>query len=165
MATNKIQTGIRFEPEVLYKIGYIAKENVRSLNAQLEFLAKECIKQYEEELSWKLLTDDEAGAGVVAKFNTTVLLRTEFQTMIQTLAQAVQNFIMTPNEARERIDLPHKDGGDNLLGNGNAIPVQYVGTQYTAGQAQPQPAAESEREEEKAWLKSIIQTTLKEMLE
>ena len=49
MATNKIQTGIRFEPEVLYKIGYIAKENVHSLNAQLEFLAKECIKQYEEE--------------------------------------------------------------------------------------------------------------------
>ena len=49
MATNKIQTGIRFEPEVLYKISYIAKENVRSLNAQLEFLAKECIKHYEEE--------------------------------------------------------------------------------------------------------------------
>ena len=44
MSTNKIQTGIRFEPEVLYKITYIAKQNVRSLNAQLEFLAKECIK-------------------------------------------------------------------------------------------------------------------------
>ncbi len=49
MATNKIQTGIRFEPEVLYKISYIAKDNMRSLNAQLEFLAKECIKQYEEQ--------------------------------------------------------------------------------------------------------------------
>ena len=48
MATNKIQTGIRFEPEVLYKITHIAKQNVRSLNAQLEFLAKECIRDYEE---------------------------------------------------------------------------------------------------------------------
>ena len=48
MSTNKIQTGIRFEPEVLYKITYIAKQNVRSLNAQLEFLAKECIREYED---------------------------------------------------------------------------------------------------------------------
>ena len=35
MATNKIQTGIRFEPELLEKITYIAKQNKRSLNAQL----------------------------------------------------------------------------------------------------------------------------------
>ena len=49
VATNKIQTGIRFEPEVLYKITHIAKQNVRSLNAQLEFLAKECIKEFEKE--------------------------------------------------------------------------------------------------------------------
>ncbi len=47
MATNKIQTGIRFEPELLYKITCIAKENKRSLNAQLEFLAQECVKAYE----------------------------------------------------------------------------------------------------------------------
>lgn len=49
MATNKIQTGIRFEPELLYKITHIAKENKRSLNAQLEYLAQECVKQYEAE--------------------------------------------------------------------------------------------------------------------
>lgn len=47
MATNKIQTGIRFEPELLYKIAYIAKENKRSLNAQLEYLAQNCVKDYE----------------------------------------------------------------------------------------------------------------------
>ena len=47
MATNKIQTGIRFEPELLYKITYVAKENKRSLNAQLEFLAQNCVREYE----------------------------------------------------------------------------------------------------------------------
>ena len=47
MATNKIQTGIRFEPELLYKITYIAKENKRSLNAQLEYLAQSCVREYE----------------------------------------------------------------------------------------------------------------------
>ena len=47
MATNKIQTGIRFEPELLYKITQVAKDNKRSLNAQLEYLAQECVKAYE----------------------------------------------------------------------------------------------------------------------
>lgn len=49
MATNKVQTGIRFEPELLYKIAVIAKENKRSLNGQLEFLAHQCVKAYEAE--------------------------------------------------------------------------------------------------------------------
>ena len=47
MATNKIQTGIRFEPELLYKITYVAKDSKRSLNAQLEYLAQLCVKEYE----------------------------------------------------------------------------------------------------------------------
>ena len=47
MATNKVQTGIRFEPELLYKIAYVAKENKRSLNAQLEFLAHTCVREFE----------------------------------------------------------------------------------------------------------------------
>lgn len=52
MATKKIQkiqTGIRFQPELLYKITQISKKNKRSLNAQLEFLAEECVKIYEKE--------------------------------------------------------------------------------------------------------------------
>ena len=49
MATNKIQTGIRFEPELLYKITQVAKKNKRSLNAQLEFLAQECVGKYEKD--------------------------------------------------------------------------------------------------------------------
>ena len=47
MATNKIQTGIRFDPELLYKITYVAKENKRSLNAQLEYLAQICVREFE----------------------------------------------------------------------------------------------------------------------
>lgn len=47
MTTNKVQTGIRFEPELLYKIAHVAKDNKRSLNAQLEYLAQQCVKEYE----------------------------------------------------------------------------------------------------------------------
>ena len=49
MATNKVQTGIRFEPELLFKIAHVAKQNKRSLNAQLEYLAQNCVKEYEKE--------------------------------------------------------------------------------------------------------------------
>jgi hypothetical protein len=37
---------------------------------------------------------------------------------------------MTPNEARSKLDLEHKPGGDELLGNGASIPVQLTGSQY-----------------------------------
>ena len=59
MATNKIQTGIRFDPELLYKITYIAKDNKRSLNAQLEFLAQACVKEYEA-ANGAIAIDEEA---------------------------------------------------------------------------------------------------------
>ena len=48
MATSKRQTGIRFEPELLYKISVVAKQNKRSLNAQLEYLAQTCVEEYEK---------------------------------------------------------------------------------------------------------------------
>ena len=49
MATDKIQTGIRFHEEMLKKTPYIAKKNHRSLNAQLEHLTQECIDAYEQQ--------------------------------------------------------------------------------------------------------------------
>ena len=151
------------------QVGDYSKSSYASAEAQqLSFLVDTLlfnIKQYEEELSWKLLTDEEAAAGLTAKFNTSVLLRADQQTQITTLSTAVSSFLMTPNEARERLDLPHKEGGDNLLGNGAAIPVQFAGSQYTAGQAGTQPGTTTAREEEeKAWMKDVISTTLREML-
>ena len=47
MAIQRIQTGIRFTSEMLKKITYIAKQNKRSLNAQLEYLAELCVAEYE----------------------------------------------------------------------------------------------------------------------
>ena len=58
MASNKIQTGIRFEPELLYKITFVAKENKRSLNAQLEFLAQQCVREFEA-LNGEIPLDEE----------------------------------------------------------------------------------------------------------
>ena len=140
-----------------YQVGDYTKSSYASAEAQqLSFLVDTLlfiVKQYEEEIAWKLLNDAEEANGYHAKFNTGVILRADQQTQINTLSAAVSNFLMTPNEARERLDLPSKEGGDQLLGNGASIPVQYTGAQYTNITA---------REEEKAWLKETITAILKE---
>ena len=152
------------------QVGDYTKNSYASAEAQqLSFLVDTLlfnIKQYEEELSWKLLTDAEEAAGLSAKFNTSVLLRADQETKITTLSTAVSSFLMTPNEAREQLDLPHKEGGDQLLGNGAAIPVQYAGSQYMSGQAAA-PAAGANttaREEDKAWIITAIKAAIQETL-
>lgn len=88
------------------------------------------LKQYEEELTYKLLTEDEIKKGLKFKFNVSVILRADLKTQIETLSKGVSNFIYTPNEARGYLDLEAKPGGDKLIGNGAYIPAELVGTQY-----------------------------------
>ena len=59
MAADRIQTGIRFEMDMLIKITHIAKKNRRSLNAQIEFLAQECIAIFEQEHGKIKITEEE----------------------------------------------------------------------------------------------------------
>ncbi len=59
MATEKIQTGIRFTEDMLLKITYIAKKNHRSLNAQLEYLAQNCIEEFELEKGEIILSEKD----------------------------------------------------------------------------------------------------------
>lgn len=136
-----------------YQIGDYTKSSYASAEAQqLSFLVDTLLfklKQYEEEVNYKVLLRDDVANGYHSKFNVGVLLRADQQTQINTLSAAVSNFLMTPNEARERLDLPSKEGGDQLLGNGASIPVQYTGAQYTN-------IDNEQREEEKAWLKKTI---------
>lgn len=89
------------------------------------------LKQYEEELTFKLLSDDEIKRGYRFKFNVSVILRADLKTQIESLSKGVSNFIYTPNEARSYLDLEAKPGGDKLIGNGAMIPAELVGTQYT----------------------------------
>jgi HK97 family phage portal protein len=135
-----------------YQVGDYTKSSYASAEAQqLSFLVDTLlyiVKQYEEEIGYKLLTGTEEAAGYHVKFNTAVILRADQQTQINTLSTAVASFLMTPNEARERLDLPSKPGGDQLLGNGASIPVQLAGTQYTQNTAG--------KEDEKAWMISAM---------
>lgn len=143
-----------------YQVGDYTKSSYASAEAQqLSFLVDTLLyilKQDEEEIDYKLLsTEEDIKNGYHSKYNTAVMLRADQESQVNTLSAAVSNFLMTPNEARERLDLPSKEGGDQLLGNGASIPVQLTGAQYTNITA---------REEEKAWLKKTITEWLSELL-
>ena len=105
------------------------------------------IKQYEEELSYKLLTPEEINQGYHFKFNVAVILRADLATQINTLSTGVSNFIYTPNEARAMLDLEAKEGGDRLLGNGASIPVELAGTQYLKDEPEEDPEPEDPEED------------------
>lgn len=141
------------------QIGDYEKSSYASAEAQqLSFYVDTLLyilKQYEEELNYKLLSREEINNGYYFKFNVGVLLRADLKTQIETLSQAVSNFIYTPNEARALLDKPAKPGGDKLLGNGASIPVELAGAQYTNLEG---------KEEEKQWMEKTIEKILTKLL-
>lgn len=144
-----------------YQIGDYEKSSYSSAEAQqLSFYVDTLlfiIKQYEEEINYKLLSREENAKGYHFKFNIAVILRADLQTQITTLSTAVANFIYTPNEARALLDLESKDGGDQLLGNGASIPIQYAGSQYIE-------LENKGKEETKAWMKKSIEEIMTKLL-
>lgn len=115
------------------QIGDLTKSSYASAEAQqLSFLVDTLlyiIKQYEEEIDCKILDS----TGCYAKFNVDVILRADFRNKVETLATAVNSFLLTPNEARQKLDKGSLPGGDQLVGNGSTIPLPKVGIQYERG--------------------------------
>ena len=134
-----------------YQIGDYTKSSYASAEAQqLSFYVDTLlyiIKQYEEELSYKLLSIDEVTNGYHFKFNVSVILRADLATQINSLSLGVSNFIYTPNEARAMLDLEAKPGGDRLLGNGASIPVELTGSQYNKENPEAKPPEDPKNNE------------------
>lgn len=92
------------------------------------------IKQYEEEINYKILDYNKAKEGFFFKFNEKALLRTDSKSQIECITKAVNNGLYSVNEGRGYLDLPAKEGGDILIVNGNYIPLTEVGKQYEKGE-------------------------------
>lgn len=116
------------------QINDYSKSSYSSSEAQnLAFLVDTLLyilKQYEEELNYKLLSEDEIKKGYYFKFNTGMLLRADLKTQVESLTKGISNYLYTPNEARSYLDLEAKPGGDELIGNGSTIKITQIGSQY-----------------------------------
>lgn len=115
---------------------YDKSSYANSETQQLAFLVDTMLyrlKAYEEEINGEVLLPEEIKDEKFYKFNEKALLRSDSKTQMENLAKAVNNGIYTPNEAREYLDQPSEKGGDQLIVNGNYIPITQVGKQYTEG--------------------------------
>lgn len=105
------------------------------------------IKQYEEEINFKIATEEEQDSGFYYKYNEKVLFRTDSKTQMSYLKEGVAGSIIKPNEARRKLDMPDAEGGDELFANGSIVPLTMAGAAYKKG-GQTEETDEPEQPEE-----------------
>ena len=101
------------------------------------------LKQYEEEIDYKILSSEDIDDGLFWKFNVDVVLRADFKSKVEALKSAVNGTLMTVNEGRERLDLGTVEHGDRLICQGANLFLDQLGTQNNA----QSPAQETKPEE------------------
>lgn len=86
---------------------------------------------YEQELAYKLFTEQELNNGYYTKFNVDSILRGDIEKRYRAYREGIQGGFLKPNEARKKEELPPDPHGDELYANGNIIPLSMAGKQYT----------------------------------
>lgn len=88
------------------------------------------VTAYEQELTYKLLLDSQIRAGKGFKFNINAIIRADIKTRYEAYRTGIQGGFITPNEARSWEDMSPKEGGDDLICNGNMQKITEIGAYY-----------------------------------
>lgn len=91
------------------------------------------LTNYEQEMQDKLFSQYETLKDVRVEFNVDTILRSDIKTRYESYRIGIQSGFLSPNEVRKKENLPAKEGGDELLANGNMIPIIMSGKQYLKG--------------------------------
>ena len=89
---------------------------------------------YKQEYTRRLLPSSEKKNHIL-EVDTKALFKLNPLEQMDTISKGMQNFCMTPNEAREELGLPYlnDEKANMVLGNGNYIGLDMVGKQYEKG--------------------------------
>lgn len=120
-----------------YSQSHYANAEHSDLHFAKHTLSPWCSK-IEQEVNKKLFADDPDH---FCEFNMDGMLRGDFTTRMNGFAQGIQSGIYTPNEVRSMLNLPPKEGGDNLF-----IQQNMASTQAVATAAPKEPAEPGKRE-------------------
>lgn len=90
---------------------------------------KRWVEQIEQEMNLKFFG---RGSDFYVEFSLDGLLRGDFATRMSGYAQAIQNGVLKPNEARALENRPDSDGGDRLYIQGATVPLDQSGQQQGA---------------------------------
>ncbi|EIF6295412.1 phage portal protein [Clostridium perfringens] len=91
------------------------------------------LTNYEQEMQDKLFSQYETLKDIRVEFNVDTILRSDIKTRYESYRIGIQSGFLSPNEVRKKENLPAKEGGDELLANGNMIPIIMAGKQYLKG--------------------------------
>lgn len=94
---------------------------------------QDLLTEDEQEFTWKLLLNSELEAGYYLRFNVDSILRADIEKRYNAYKSGIQGGFMTPNQARGLEEWAPEEGGDQLLVNGNMIPITLAGQQVTKG--------------------------------
>ncbi len=91
------------------------------------------LEMYEQEMTYKLLTQKEKEQGYFIRFNVDSILRSSPKERAEYLQLMANNGFISRNEGRKYENYPRIDhpNADTLIMNGNAIPIDKVGDQYS----------------------------------
>lgn len=106
------------------KQGYSSAEQ-----ADLEYIKDTIlpvIRQYEEELNKKLLTEQQRNEGYSFKFNLNGLARADMKTRGDFYFKGIRSAWFTPNEIRALEEMPPREGGDQLFVSRDLIPIDKI---------------------------------------
>lgn len=118
-------------------------------NQQREFYVdslQSSLTTYEQEMDWKLFLDSELEQGFYCRFNVDAILRGDIKTRYEAYGKGIEKGFITPNEVRALEEKPPMPGGDQLLFNGNVIPLTMAGQQYLKGGENNEPKAAEDDE-------------------
>ena len=90
--------------------------------------------QLESQVSLKVL-----GSGRIARHDMDDLQRGDYRSRIEAHSIAVQSGQLTPNEARDREDLPEEEGGDELFMQSGTMPINQLEQQNEEENNPPDP--------------------------
>lgn len=103
------------------------------------------VGQIEGELNLKLF--GRSANKTYVEFNLDGLLRGDFKARMEGYAQAIQNGVLMPNEARALENRADAKGGDRLLVQGAMIPIDQAGQGQPATTPPAEPPQDGEQDE------------------
>jgi HK97 family phage portal protein len=116
----------------------LSKGNYNNIEHQDLHLVKHTlrrwVKKFEQELTLKIFG---RGSKRYIKLNLDGIMRGDLKTRIEALSKAVQNGILTPNEAREVDNREAKPGGDSLMIQGATVPIEMAGAAFNKNAPSP----------------------------
>lgn len=116
---------------------YTKSSYSNSESQQLDFYVntlQPVFTQYEQELVYKIYGEDEiVKKGIRLYIDYSILFKMDSNTQAEVYSKYLANGIMTANEVREKLNLPDRADGNELIVNGSSIKLSEVGNQYNQG--------------------------------